>query len=463
MPSKPDKYGVRFYAVVGWDSLYVHSLWDNSSGNTTPSTPAERYTRLFPSLRTPLYNTLRSDDVSIEATSATAMWIAMAGHQTQSFRSPTGHRLVVSDNFYTRHTFAQALLKFTDGEMHLLGTVRINLVDKWNKPAVSAAIGRVDAGNRGSWELVAAVNPEPGWEAKQKGHQKRQRGVAKAKQTAFEPTIVQAQNAGYIIYKDRKVVIFYTNDLKATPSERSLPSTSPEAVYCCHGTYPIQRWTEDRMLHREIFMAPTVISAYNLCMNAVDRVDQLRSTNPTRRREKRLGMTIFTWMMDLAVINAHTLLTTVRPTATQGLALREFKRRIAEVLTSGERQNKTRRASQKKKRARETLDEIVGIDSSIHMITPNSTAHSSGKLLCHLCSLRNIKKKSRYGCTKCELGFHVECFTAFHNQAVLQHSPQLRATLEVLCRASTEEPETFTRKKRNRTITPVEQLKLPEN
>eukprot|EP00644_Phytophthora_capsici_P014966 jgi/Phyca11/128420/e_gw1.76.136.1 len=42
MPSKPYKYGVRFYAVVGWDSLYVHSLWDNASGNTLPTAPAQR-------------------------------------------------------------------------------------------------------------------------------------------------------------------------------------------------------------------------------------------------------------------------------------------------------------------------------------------------------------------------------------------------------------------------------------
>ncbi|KAF1776665.1 hypothetical protein JG687_00010386 [Phytophthora cactorum] len=26
MPSKPDKYGVRFYTAVGWSSLYAHSL-----------------------------------------------------------------------------------------------------------------------------------------------------------------------------------------------------------------------------------------------------------------------------------------------------------------------------------------------------------------------------------------------------------------------------------------------------
>ncbi|KAG6952758.1 hypothetical protein JG687_00012808 [Phytophthora cactorum] len=121
------------------------------------STPAERYTGLFPTLRTPLYNTLRADEITIEQESTTALWIAIAGHQTRALRSPTDHRLVVSDNFYTRHTFAQALLKFTDGEMHLLGTVRMNLVDK-------SAIARVDGGPRGNWELVAAVDPKPGWE-----------------------------------------------------------------------------------------------------------------------------------------------------------------------------------------------------------------------------------------------------------------------------------------------------------
>ena len=33
MKSKPVKFGVRFYAVVGWKHAYLHSLWDNGSGN----------------------------------------------------------------------------------------------------------------------------------------------------------------------------------------------------------------------------------------------------------------------------------------------------------------------------------------------------------------------------------------------------------------------------------------------
>lgn len=324
MPSKPDKYGVRFYAVVGWDSLYVHSVWDNSSGNTQRTTPAQRYTQRFPLLRTALFSTLARDDIAVSGKSATALWLAMVGHQSKILRSPSGYRLMVSDNFYTRHTFASAILAFTDGEMHTIGTVRTNLIDKWNKPAVEDSIRRVAEAERGTWELVAAVNPEAGWKKKEADHQKAQKKRPAARQTAYQPSLSFANRAGYVVYKDRKVVIFYSNDLHATPSVRTLPGTSDEAVACCHGLYPIQRWTDDRVLHRKIFMAPTVVAVYNRFMNGVDRVDQLRSTNPTRRREKRLDMTLFTWLLDMATINAFSLMK--RMTSTN-VTLREFKRR----------------------------------------------------------------------------------------------------------------------------------------
>lgn len=60
------------------------------------------------------------------------------------------------------------------------------------------------------------------------------------------------------------------------------------------------------MLYRKVFMTPTPFAAYNLCMKAVDRVDQLRSTNSIRRHGKRLGMTMFTGLIDIAIINSHT-------------------------------------------------------------------------------------------------------------------------------------------------------------
>ncbi|GMF26317.1 unnamed protein product [Phytophthora lilii] len=126
MPSKPDKYGIRrFYSVVGWESLYVYSVWDNGSGNRTNTTPADRYVDIFPALRTAVFRTPARDDVPIKRKDASALWMAMCGHLTKTYPAPNKHRLLVYDNFYTRHNLAKTLTAFTDGEMKMLGTVRI--------------------------------------------------------------------------------------------------------------------------------------------------------------------------------------------------------------------------------------------------------------------------------------------------------------------------------------------------
>jgi len=41
--SKPDKYGIRFYANVEWNYLYMHSIWDNNSGNEKTITSENLY------------------------------------------------------------------------------------------------------------------------------------------------------------------------------------------------------------------------------------------------------------------------------------------------------------------------------------------------------------------------------------------------------------------------------------
>ncbi|GMF54271.1 unnamed protein product [Phytophthora fragariaefolia] len=262
-------------------------------------------------------------------------------------------------------------------------------------PVVAAAIIHVDAGERGGWELIAAVGPEPGWQKKTDSTSNYPARIAMAERTTFESFIVQAEKAGYIEYKDRTVIIFYTNDLKATPSSRVFPSTSPEALHCCHGTFPLQRWTEDRMMHRKLFMAPAVIAAYNLCINAIDRVDQLRSTNPIRRREKRLGMAMFTWMMDLAIINSQI----IQPAAAKGISLREFKRRMVDLLTKGEGINKRRHDLEQKKRKHEAHDEIDGMGTSFHMITPNSIEHSNGSCFVISAACEISRRSHGMGCS----------------------------------------------------------------
>ncbi|KAF4132614.1 hypothetical protein GN958_ATG18191 [Phytophthora infestans] len=78
--SKPDKYAVRFYALVDWKPLYVHGLFDNCSGDNTAAGLLDRYTAIFPVIH------------SLHANSATALLVVMLAHQNQQSPSPSGKR-----------------------------------------------------------------------------------------------------------------------------------------------------------------------------------------------------------------------------------------------------------------------------------------------------------------------------------------------------------------------------------
>ncbi len=61
------------------------------------------------------------------------------------------------------------------------------------------------------------------------------------------------------------------------------------------------------MLHRTEFLVPAPIVAYSMFMNRVDRMDQLQATLATQCKEKRLHMTMFTYVLDLAVSQAYSI------------------------------------------------------------------------------------------------------------------------------------------------------------
>eukprot|EP00171_Calliarthron_tuberculosum_P002448 IDg2448t1 len=63
--------------------------------------------------------------------------------------------------------------------------------------------------------------------------------------------------------------------LEKTPSEDVLRDIDKEAVECVHGLSNVRMdWEE--VFHRSVIQVPAVISAYNIFMNSVDRMDQLR-------------------------------------------------------------------------------------------------------------------------------------------------------------------------------------------
>eukprot|EP00549_Striatella_unipunctata_P003679 CAMPEP_0118677304 /NCGR_PEP_ID=MMETSP0800-20121206/2553_1 /TAXON_ID=210618 ORGANISM="Striatella unipunctata, Strain CCMP2910" /NCGR_SAMPLE_ID=MMETSP0800 /ASSEMBLY_ACC=CAM_ASM_000638 /LENGTH=111 /DNA_ID=CAMNT_0006572963 /DNA_START=878 /DNA_END=1210 /DNA_ORIENTATION=- len=105
---------------------------------------------------------------------------------------------------------------------------------------------------------------------------------AKKDRTPFSPpTDHSAENAGYILWKGTKIVMFYTNDLKGTTTNPLSPGTSEEALKFVHGLVKLYRWTGDELLQRTEFFVPAPIVAYHMYMNSVDCMDQCQSTNPT--------------------------------------------------------------------------------------------------------------------------------------------------------------------------------------
>jgi hypothetical protein len=78
-----------------------------------------------------------------------------------------------------------------------------------------------------------------------------------------------------MIFKDSKVVVFYSNNLFERPLEAVLHGSDDRAVKCVHGLSTISRWTGTEVLHRTDFLVPAPIVAYNKFMNRVDHMDQL--------------------------------------------------------------------------------------------------------------------------------------------------------------------------------------------
>ena len=97
---------------------------------------------------------------------------------------------------------------------------------------------------RGSWCLVCTYDKIPDLEKLRRKNVAAEKKKPANQRTQFvAPTEIIAKNAGYIVWKDSKVVVFYTNDLSNTPSTSVLDGTSDEAILCVRGLAPLKRWT----------------------------------------------------------------------------------------------------------------------------------------------------------------------------------------------------------------------------
>lgn len=115
------------------------------------------------------------------------------------------------------------------------------------------------------------------------------------------------QNAEYIVFRNRAVVAFYTNDLHDTPL-LSIHTADEHEIKCVHGLEPLHRWIDKKSMLWKTFQVPSIIVENNSFMDGVGRFDQIRSTWATIRKEKRVTMSMISFVMETSVLIAHALL-----------------------------------------------------------------------------------------------------------------------------------------------------------
>lgn len=113
-----------------------------------------------------------------------------------------------------------------------------------------------------------------------------------------------------IRWEDNNIVRFLTTVHpwnETTLSERRKPrSTSTNAT-------AVRRVFGDS--HRKLLFIPTVVDDYNHHMNGVDLADQRRAAYTTHQRSQRNWMSLFWFLLDISLVNAHILFLLRRHTA----------------------------------------------------------------------------------------------------------------------------------------------------
>jgi hypothetical protein len=126
-------------------------------------------------------------------------------------------------------------------------------------------------------------------------------------------------------------------------------------------------------------------------------MDQRRATNPTCRKQQQLHMSLFTFVLDLAMLQAFALHQVIdaRPNV---LDFDSFKRSICEscVLPLRPQEKHCRSYEKENSNLMESMVGTVG-DSDGHLLS--ETINKNG-IHCHFCLLCGVKKKTLYGCTK---------------------------------------------------------------
>ena len=140
------------------------------------------------------------------------------------------------------HLLGLALLKLTNGISWIVDTVKLDLIDSINKKNVEQAKTMLEEKPRGTWILVQARDQNEEYDKLLKEHKKAMKKAPKQYQKTFDvPEDVASDKAGYILFKDKNIVIFYSNNLKKTPEEVISWGDNKDAIESVRGLSALYR------------------------------------------------------------------------------------------------------------------------------------------------------------------------------------------------------------------------------
>lgn len=157
---------------------------------------------------------------------------------------------------------------------------------------------------------------------------------------------------------------------------------------------------------------PTAVKVYNSLMGGVDLFDQNRERYAVGRRSLKWWHRIFYFLLDLAIVNAFTIMKCVKGEQDQ----LSFRIRLARQLIAG--------FSSKKRRGRPPMfiakkSGSIGVPQEVRTLNVGDhlPKRNSRYRRCRLCSTRKKEKRTRVECTHCKVALCLDpCFRRFHEK-----------------------------------------------
>lgn len=130
---------------------------------------------------------------------------------------------------------ASELKKLSDGKVFLIETVKKSNIDALNCIQSKLTIVEMKNKPRGNCVLVQAFDFNDEVEKARKIYLKMNKNKKTTDRTIFyDSKESTATNCSFIVWKDKKIVTFYTNYLAYTPLTSTVDGNSEETKICVH-------------------------------------------------------------------------------------------------------------------------------------------------------------------------------------------------------------------------------------